>query len=466
MPQDLAQLKAQFTHVQELARRGTWQPPPPSPVEVRLTTVDSPGDVGFDALVPFVRSVKQRTGLDLILAGGGFGCFDLGFTADGPGGDALDAAITNDPEVQHSLNSLNTHAVRVRTHEIVRSYRAFYDISIAVATNRKPQDSTSDLEEGVRGIFGEAARKETSYGLAQVSVSDLSQGQPKETLLKRVWRYATLGLGDLRERRDKIIVRQFEQLDRDSFSALLKSPTIHGAVVMVHGYANSFDDAINACARDAYGARLDRLELLPMVFSWPSRDSMFKYIQDTKSAENSEFRLLEVLDLVTAALGDTRVDVLAHSYGNKLLVRSLTTKVKGRVDRTRWLKRLVLVEPDVDQDFITERAELLVDASDRIVLYHSENDRALWAASRLFDSVRAGQKGIPTEDLDRKTAERLEIIDASSVAQGWSRHAPHLESAEVIDDLYYLFKGLGPSERHNLHPVSPAHWKIVPTLHQ
>jgi hypothetical protein len=41
--------------------------------------------------------------------------------------------------------------------------------------------------------------------------------------------------------------------------------------------------------------------------------------------------------------------------------------------------------------------------------------------------------------------------------QSWSRHAPHLDSAEVIDDLYYLFEGLGPSELHHLDPVPPAH---------
>jgi hypothetical protein len=106
----------------------------------------------------------------------------------------------------------------------------------------------------------------------------------------------------------------------------------------------------------------------------------------------------------------------------------------------------------------------LVDTTDRMVLYHSANDCALKLASILFDSVRAGARGIDSIEIDRIVADRMQILDASAVAAGLTRHSLHVDSADVINDLYYLFQEIAPDMRHGLRPVALSNGRWCPLL--
>lgn len=298
-----------------------------------------------------------------------------------------------------------------------------------------------------------------SYGVTEISISDMAEGQPKENLLKRSWRAFSRLLGQRRDHH--IILRKLDLYDGiDDFKTAVQPHLGKGAVVMVHGYANTFDMALDGFALAVHRARLQDLQLLPVMFSWSAVGNPVLYDPDVNAAENSEFQLLEVLDLLSGVSGSAPLNVLAHSHGNKLLVRALTTKKKDREERSHWLKRIVLVEPDIDRKFLEDRANLLADAADRIVLYHSKNDRALGFAEVLFDGVRAGRQGVRPGELDVDTAKRLEIVDVTDVSVGLMRHAPHIQSAEVITDLHYLFRGQPPEERFLLRKVSVARWAI------
>jgi esterase/lipase superfamily enzyme len=122
-----------------------------------------------------------------------------------------------------------------------------------------------------------------------------------------------------------------------------------------------------------------------MIFSWPSQDTLVRYLPDTTAAENSEYALHDFLHLVASAAIGREVDVMAHSHGNKLLVRSLCSDKRTSTSENA-LKRLILVEPDVDQEFLRQRAASLAAVSEQIIIYHSRNDRALALAAFLFDS--------------------------------------------------------------------------------
>ena len=91
---------------------------------------------------------------------------------------------------------------------------------------------------------------------------------------------------------------------------------------MVHGYANNFDDAIRSSARSVHKTKIDQLALLPVLFSWPSRGKKMVYLPDTAAAEDSEYALQDLLGLVSKAVGGREIDILAHSHGTKILVRS------------------------------------------------------------------------------------------------------------------------------------------------
>jgi len=155
--------------------------------------------------------------------------------------------------------------------------------------------------------------------------------------------------------------------------------------------------------------------------------------------------------------------VLAHSHGNKILVRSLCSDKRAFAAANR-LTRLILVEPDVDQKFLEERAASLGEISEQIVIYHTVDDRGLALAGFLFNSIRAGQRGLTSKTDGTGPMNRVEVIDASRVARGLSRHSPHLESPEVISDIYHLLRGMKPNERFHLRQVDgrSGHWEMVP----
>lgn len=468
MPQDLETLHAEFERLKGLARRRIWTPPPPATVLLRLTTLNSPDDVPFEPLASLLPRLQQVTGLSFHLTTGGYGCFDMALVARPVSGSdsalaradvAITDAVTKDAEIQRGLNDLRMHAVRSSTPHATHTYRAYDDMEIAVATNREQiVDATGDI----RRMFGFEAAVTTTYGMAMVSISDLSTNQPRANLARRFWRATQSIFGGHRDH--EILVRKSELYDKASFPEVLRARINNGAVVVVHGYANRFDEAFDSCVLGMHRTRLHDLGLLPVLFSWPAHGSPARYLDDTDDAEDSEGPLLETLDLVSGVSPTTPPSVVAHSHGNKILVRSLTTKVYGRPERSHWLKTLVMIEPDMGQKFLEKRASLVADAADRIVLYHSSNDRALQLSGLLFSSLRAGNAGIRPEELDGYVAERLEIVDATAVTAGLMRHAPHIESAEVITDLYYLFQGQAPQVRHGLRAMSAARWAIISPL--
>ena len=464
MAQDRTELKIALDQMKRLAERGTWRPTPAAPLELRLTTADAPENVSFAAVAALVDYAREKLGVNLDLRGGGFGCFDMGFTAPMEQGVILDETILNDPRFQGLLNDLNAHTALIRTQGTMRTYSAFYETKFALATNRQQQSGSSDEENGVADLFGADLAAKMSYGLAEVLILDLSQGQPKASLLKRVWRRFALGTGEVRKGTGRVIVRQINLIGLQEFKRLMTDFAGKGTILMVHGYANSFDDAIRSCARSVYKTKIDQLELLPILFSWPSRGKTTRYSADTDTAENSEFTLQNLLHLVSESTNGREVDVLAHSHGNKILVRSLCAEKQSTRISSRRLKRLILVEPDVGQNFLQERLGMLAKESERIVIYHSKNDRALWMAGVLFDSIRAGRDGLPTASETRSLTGRLEVIDASLVAKGLSKHAPHIESPEVIGDIYDLLRDMKPADRFNLRMIdsSSGRWQMVP----
>ena len=307
--------------------------------------------------------------------------------------------------------------------------------------------------------------QETHYGLAEVLIQDLSEGQQKANLLKRIWRRASSIIGESNNGRGKIIVQQIDLIGVQEFVRLTTEFAGKGTILMVHGYANSFDDAIQSSARAVYKIKIDHLEFLPILFSWPSRGSTTAYLPDTNSAENSEFALRGLLDdLVSGPTNRREVNVLAHSHGTKILVRSLCEKSQDRAAISHRLKRLILVEPDVDEEFLRQRVDTLANASEQIVIYHSKNDRALRVAELLFNSVRAGRAGLPNRLQEAAVmSDAIEVIDASQVAMGLSKHAPHIESPEVMNDIYHLLRGENPSQRFYLKMTDreSRRWQMV-----
>jgi esterase/lipase superfamily enzyme len=295
-----------------------------------------------------------------------------------------------------------------------------------------------------------------------VDVLDLSKGQPKENLLKRVWRRIIFKDGELRAGQGRTNARKFDLLSETKFKAVLSKFRGRGAVAIIHGYANTFDAALNSASQVAYHSRLDKLELLPVLFSWPSQGKMFDYNPDTGMAENSERPLLALLRLTAKAMIDKKSNVLAHSHANKLLVRSLSDAQSELANPI--INQMVLVAPDVEVKFFTDRIEDMLKATNRITVYHANNDRALSIAEFIFKNDRVGRAGLNARDVRAEWSDKLELIDASLVSRGLSRHAPHIEAPEVISDIHHLLRGAIAGDRFNLNEEDrkTCRWKMRP----
>ncbi|MBM2812777.1 MAG: hypothetical protein HW416_3536 [Chloroflexi bacterium] len=461
MHQSREQLKSTFDRMASLAKRHTWVPGEPSPVELRLTTMDSPEQVSFEAVESFVDYARQKHQVDLSLVAGGYGCFELGFAADAPSAVPLQRALADDKELQALLNVLGVHITRLKTPREQSSYCAYYDMQVAVATNRSVGAPVMSDENGVVGAFGNEFSDTMHYAIADMSVVDLTRGQSREGMLRRACRIMTFGVFGRRKRPRRAILRRLAEMREADFKATVRTLAKNGALLTVHGYANDFDEPLRSCTLGDYLIRLEQLGRVPVLFSWPSQGSTIAYTPDENQARNSQRPFLDALHIVADATRGKTMDLLAHSHGNMVVVSALG-ETYCKIAATP-LGRLVLVEPDVDQKFLEQRVDDVLSASNRVTLYHSRNDRALWFAEKLFASIRAGRAGASAASV-ATAGERLEVIDASNVAAGLSRHAPHIDSPEVIRDIHDVLEGTPPLNRFGVRKAAQAgYWEIVPS---
>jgi esterase/lipase superfamily enzyme len=86
------------------------------------------------------------------------------------------------------------------------------------------------------------------------------------------------------------------------------------------------------------------------------------------------------------------VDLVAHSMGNRALVRALEkTPVSAAADLN--LGEVVLAAPDIDADVFRDAVSEMKGKVRRYTLYGSANDNVLGLAKRLSRGPRAGDGG-------------------------------------------------------------------------
>ena len=461
MSQSADEFRSAYTRFAQFAANRTWVPVV-SPFSLRLTKMDSASDETFNSISEIREYLQKEHRVELELVGGGYGCFDLGFSLDGPQTPALLRALESDGALHAKLNDAGVHTVRVDTPEKNHAYAGMYDTRILVATNRIQQNPVVDQLRGVREAFGVGSDDKLHFRVAEISITDLTKKQPNRSWKQRFWRTVTLEFITERFRSPyKVLVRSLVPVttERD-FGDLVVKHSGRGAVVLVHGYANDFDTAIDSCAIGAYKTRYEQLDRLPVLFSWPARGNPITYERDGTFAQNSQRLFLDALHVILRAnkKANKDVDLMAHSHGNELIVAALSDR-KSEVPETP-LRHLLLVEPDSNNQYVKDRTVDLLESSQRMTLYHSENDVALWFAQILHTGFRAGQTGIDVAQLDAEFKKRLEVINASAVARGLMKHAPHIDSIEVIRDIHDVLNGHMPPRFGIREADTVGYWEM------
>lgn len=210
--------------------------------------------------------------------------------------------------------------------------------------------------------------------------------------------------------------------------------------VFVHGYNNSFAEAARRTAQLAYDLGFAGAAAM---YSWPSKESVFGYSADEASVERAIPNLTAYLDFLRVWSGAKVFHLVAHSMGNRALVRAVReVALKKAADELPCFNQVVLAAPDIDTEVFRQLSDQVKKASERVTLYASSNDFALDKSKLLHDFPRLGLSGP-----DLALIPGVDTIDASEVDTSFMGHSYYAENASVLSDLFELFRHRSPPAR-------------------
>ena len=237
------------------------------------------------------------------------------------------------------------------------------------------------------------------------------------------------------------------QLTSDAFeerlrSALARLPVASRRVlVFIHGYKNTFVEAATRTAQ--IWADLE-VAGEPAFFSWPSQGALKNYVADEASIEASEPFLLRFLTDIARESGASNVSVIAHSMGNRVLLRVVSQAVaKAGKESFAKFDQIILAAPDVDMDVFNSLAKAYGEVSNQTTLYVSRKDKAVQfsAGSALHNFPRVGAPP-PFASL-----EKINTVEVRA-PQGLLElgHSYFAEFGPVLDDIRSLILTNKPAE--------------------
>lgn len=249
--------------------------------------------------------------------------------------------------------------------------------------------------------------------------------------------------------------------DRDSFfrrvSGVVADSERKEVFVFVHGYNTSFEGAAIRAAQLAVDMNLDGAAIL---YSWPSRASLLGYAADTRAVADAAL-LDEVAGFLTQVAVDTgahRVHLVAHSMGNRVMMRALDRIAAANTDGKPAFNEVVLAAADVGVDEFQTTLPRILPTAERFTLYASARDRALQISEQVNSMRRAGdartimiQPGLQTIDTTGASGGLLGHDDFAGSALAdfravmWLSLAPErrcvLETAQTTGGRYWAFGG-------------------------
>lgn len=366
-----------------------------------------------------------------------------------PGAESA-AAIINFldrwPQAKRRFNELLTGAWRGAAAGAppVDGYRV---VDVHYATDRKPTgreqpDSFFSNEKSI----GQAL----SWGKCKVSIpGEHERGSLESPGLLR-WVFKA-------DPRKHVLVLSVEPFTASAFASSVGS-RLDGsgapqALVFIHGYNVRFHDAVRRTAQ----LQEDLAFPGPAIcFSWPSRGEFLGYGADGDSAQWAAPHLAEVVRRLRAIDGRMRIHLVAHSMGNRVMTMALQTMVLKDEHPEGSVQQIVLAAPDIDRNVFDQLADALRSAGQRVTLYASSKDRALWVSKLLHRGPRAGDCGA-----DMVLCEGIDTIDASQVDSSLLslRHSYFAAQGSLLTDITRLIRfDEGPADRGLQQASGGRYW--------
>ncbi|MEX0676380.1 MAG: alpha/beta hydrolase, partial [Pirellulales bacterium] len=321
----------------------------------------------------------------------------------------------------------------------------------------------SQLRDELSGELFGSRPTELSYGACEVSVP-----LPENRQSGELNRPVSVWVFEAPENPEKhfMLRKVTEHADKDAFfsslSAEIEQAGVPAAMLFIHGYNVSFEDAIFRTAQLAVDLKFPGAAV---TFSWPSYADPVKYTFDEQNAEVSIPALGEFLQDLAAKSGAQRIHIIAHSMGNRVLAGAMENMDRESRERNRKIFReVVLAAPDIDRRvFESQVLPHIAENTQHCTLYASSRDRALLISRYFHNYQRLGE----TEP-ELIVAQGMDTIDASLVDTSLLGHSYIGDVQSIVSDLHDLMVGgKGPMERLGLESFrrgDMTYWSIKPRL--
>jgi esterase/lipase superfamily enzyme len=222
-------------------------------------------------------------------------------------------------------------------------------------------------------------------------------------------------------------------------------------LVYVHGFNKQFDDAVYQLAQIAHDSGAD---VAPILFTWPSRSSIFEYGYDKESTNFSRDALEETLRRIASDPGVGEITVMAHSMGAWLVMETLRQMAIRDGGVTAKVPNVILASPDLDVDVFATQWRDIGQPRPRLTVFVSRIDTALKVSRRLAGNVdRLGQID-PMSEPYHSALEKsgIDVIDLSDLrgsnALNHSKFADNPQVVQLIGERLIAgetFSGANPS---------------------
>jgi esterase/lipase superfamily enzyme len=218
-----------------------------------------------------------------------------------------------------------------------------------------------------------------------------------------------------------------------NFDARIKRTPGRRVLIFVHGFNTRFEEAVYRFAQIVYDARVD---VAPVLFTWPSGGNVTDYVYDRDSAVYSRDAFEVVLQALVKDPNVDSISILAHSMGNYLAIESLRQMSIRDRGLSPKIRDVMLASPDIDVD-VFRRQIAEIDAGPRpaqFTLFIARDDRALGLSSFLArDSTRLGSLD-PNKEPYRSILEqgRVQVVDLTGTASNDFTNHGRFASGEVV----------------------------------
>jgi esterase/lipase superfamily enzyme len=322
-------------------------------------------------------------------------------------------------------------------------------VNVFYATDRQPTGSTAPSK-----MFG-GERGDVQYGTAKVSIP--RNHKMGELEAPSVWKL------EFRADPEKhVVLLDVAALDAAAFfagvSQRVQKSAKKSALVFVHGYNVSFEDAARRTAQMAYDLGFDGA---PAFYSWPSQADVAKYTIDENNVAWSTPNLERFLADFAERSDAERVFLVGHSMGTRALTQAYAALLEAKPQLKRKFVEVILAAPDIDAAiFKRDIAPALLAGQAPVTLYASSEDVPLRASKAVHGAPRAGDAGP-----DMVIVPGIECIDATGMGTDFLNHSYFAQNRSILSDIFYIVhNGLRAPMRAGLEPVTapPAltFWKF------